>query len=143
MEVKVYDDYGHHPVEIRATLSAAREVAKNKVVAVVQPHRYSRLKMLFADFTTAFNDADTVFITDIYSAGENELEDINKENLISALTAGGHKDARDFENLENLENFVKDNLDEGDVIIFLGAGDITQYARKFSDLLKGVEKSNA
>ena len=141
--VKVYDDYGHHPVEIRATLSAAREVTKNKVVAVVQPHRYSRLKMLFADFTTAFNDADTVFITDIYSAGENELEDINKENLISALTAGGHKDARNFENLENLENFVKDNLDEGDVIIFLGAGDITQYARKFSDLLKGVEKSNA
>ena len=134
--IKVYDDYGHHPVEIRATLSAAREVAKNKVVAVVQPHRYSRLKMLFADFTTAFNDADTVFITDIYSAGENELEDINKENLISALIAGGHKDARDFENLEKLESFVKDNLEEGDVIIFLGAGDITQYAKSFLTFLK-------
>ena len=83
-----------------------------------------------------------IFITDIYSAGENELEDINKENLISALIAGGHKDAKDFENLEKLETFVKDNLEEGDVVIFLGAGDITQYARKFSDLLKGVEKKN-
>ena len=141
--IKVYDDYGHHPIEIRATLSAAREVSKNKVVAVVQPHRYSRLKMLFADFTTAFNDADTVFITDIYSAGENKLEDINKESLISALIAGGHKDAREFENLEKLQIFLEDNLGEGDVIIFLGAGDITQYAKNFSNLLVGVKNTNA
>ena len=96
--------------------------------------------MLFADFTTAFNDADTVFITDIYSAGENELDDINKETLISALTAGGHKDAREFQGLQKLESFVKENLNEGDVIIFLGAGDITQYAKKFSEILKEKEK---
>ena len=138
--VKIYDDYGHHPVEIRSTLSAARDVAKNKVIAVVQPHRYSRLKMLFADFTTAFNDADTVFITDIYSAGESSLDDINKEALISALIAGGHKDAREFESLDKLEDFVIKNLDEGDVVIFLGAGDITQTAKKFSDNLKEEEK---
>ena len=87
--------------------------------------------------------------SNIFLAEENKdeintiEEDINKENLISALISGGHKDARDFENLEKLETFVKDNLGEGDLIIFLGAGDITQYARKFSDLLKGVEKSNA
>ena len=141
--IKVYDDYGHHPVEIRATLSAAREVATNKVVAVVQPHRYSRLKMLFSDFTTAFNDADTVFITDVYSAGENELDDINKKTLISALTAGGHKDAREFKNLEKLKRFAIENLNEGDVIIFMGAGDITQYAKDFSENLLEEKKRNA
>ena len=140
--IKLYDDYGHHPVEIRATLSAAREVARNKVIAIVQPHRYSRLKMLFADFTTAFNDADTVFITDIYSAGEDQIDDVKKETLISALTAGGHKDARDFESLEKLKDFVKNNLVEGDVIIFLGAGDITQYAKNFSSLLKESHASD-
>jgi len=134
--VKIFDDYGHHPVEIRATLSAAREVSKNKVVAVVQPHRYSRLKMLFPDFTTAFNDADTVFITNIYSAGETEDEGISDEHLISALVASGHKDVRKYKNLDNLQEFLENNLGEGDLIIFLGAGDITQHARNFSDLLK-------
>ena len=134
--VKIFDDYGHHPVEIRATLSAAREVSKNKVVAVVQPHRYSRLKMLFPDFTTAFNDADTVFITNIYSAGETEDEGISDEHLISALVASGHKDVRKYKNLDNLHEFLENNLGEGDLIIFLGAGDITQHARNFSDLLK-------
>ena len=133
--VKIFDDYGHHPVEIRATLSAAREDSKNKVTAVVQPHRYSRLKMLFPDFTTAFNDADTVFITNIYSAGENEDKNINDEHLISALVSSGHKDVRKYINLENLKEFLEKNLDEGDLIIFLGAGDITQYAKNFSDFL--------
>ena len=133
--IKVYDDYGHHPVEIRATLSAAREVTKNKVLAVVQPHRYSRLKMLFSDFTTAFNDADTVFITNIYSAGEEEDININRDRLISALLASGHKDARKYESLESLKGYVDKNLSNGDIILFLGAGDITQYAKNFSKLL--------
>ncbi|MBF96850.1 MAG: UDP-N-acetylmuramate--L-alanine ligase [Alphaproteobacteria bacterium MarineAlpha9_Bin4] len=133
--IKVYDDYGHHPVEIRATLSAAREVSKNKVVAIVQPHRYSRLKMLFADFTTAFNDADTVFVTNIFSAGEKEDKELTTENLISALVASGHKDVRKYEDLKQLKTFLEEHLKEGDVIIFLGAGNITQYAKNFSDLL--------
>ena len=139
--IKVYDDYGHHPMEIRATLSAAREVAKNKVVAIVQPHRYSRLKMLFADFTTSFNDADSVFVTEIYSAGENKLEGINRDTLIASLIAGGHKDARDFESLDKLKEFVIDTLYDGDVVIFMGAGDITQYARKFAKLLQENERN--
>ena len=138
--IKIYDDYGHHPVEIRATLSAAREVSKNKVIAIVQPHRYSRLKMLFADFTTAFNDADTVFVTNIYSAGEKEDKELTKEYLISALIAAGHKDVRKYEDLEQLKFFLENKLNEGDVVIFLGAGDITQYARKFSDLFKNRGK---
>ena len=134
--VKVYDDYGHHPVEIRASLSAARDVSKNKVVAVVQPHRYSRLKMLFSDFTTAFNDADTVFVTDIYSAGEKEDKELNRESLISSLISAGHKDVKEYKGIEKLKIFLEKNLEEGDLIIFLGAGDITQYARNFSELLK-------
>ncbi len=136
--IKIYDDYGHHPVEIRATLSAAREVAKNKVVAVVQPHRYSRLKMLFEDFTTAFNYADTVFIMDVFSAGESPIENINKESLIKSLIAAGHKDARPIENFNCLKIFINENLSTDDVLIFLGAGDITNRAKEFINSLEVV-----
>ena len=129
--IKMFDDYGHHPVEIRASLSAARSVSENKVVAVVQPHRYSRLKMLFDDFTTAFNDADTVFVMDVYAAGEEEIKNINKENLIRSLISAGHKDVRSYKGFEDLRNFITAYLLQGDIVIFLGAGDITNHARKF------------
>ena len=129
--IKIFDDYGHHPVEIRATLSAAREVSTDKVIAIVQPHRYSRLKMLFEDFTTAFNDADTVFVMDVYAAGEEVINHINKENLIKSLISAGHKDVREYQGKENLRNYVKKNLLQGDVVIFLGAGDITVTAKEF------------
>ncbi|MEC8100032.1 MAG: UDP-N-acetylmuramate--L-alanine ligase [Pseudomonadota bacterium] len=133
--IRIYDDYGHHPVEIKATLLAARNVSNNKVVAVVQPHRFSRLKMLFTDFTTAFNNADTVFVTDIYSAGEEKDLNITKEKLISSLISSGHKDVRAYKDLDSLKLFADENLDDGDLIIFLGAGDITQIARKFTEYL--------
>ena len=133
--INIYDDYGHHPVEIRATLSAARQVSKNRVVAIVQPHRYSRLKILFEDFTTAFNDADTVFITNIYSAGEKKDPEITETQLITSLVASGHKDVRKYKNLEDLRDFLEKNLEEGDLVIFLGAGDITHHAKSFTKLL--------
>ena len=129
--IKIFDDYGHHPAEIRASLSAARSVSKSRVVAVVQPHRFTRLKMLFEDFTTAFNDADTVFIMDVYAAGEDEIKNINKENLIKSLISAGHKDVRKYNGLQNLHDFLSENLHQGDVLIFLGAGDITNHARNF------------
>jgi len=129
--IKIFDDYGHHPVEIRATLSAAREVSTDKVIAIVQPHRYSRLKILFEDFTTAFNDADTVFVMEVYAAGEEVINDINKENLIKSLISAGHKDVREYQGKENLRNYIKKNLLQGDVVIFLGAGDITVTAKEF------------
>ena len=91
--------------------------------------------MLFADFTSAFNDADTVFITSIYAAGEKEDKNLSDDHLISALIASGHKDVRKFQDLENLKNFLEKNLNDGDLIIFLGAGDITQHAKNFSELL--------
>ena len=128
--VKIYDDYGHHPAEIKATLGAAREVTNRKVVAIVQPHRYSRLKLLFEDFTSAFNDADIVMVTEVYSAGEKQIEGYSKDTLISSLISAGHKDARPYEE-KALEQIIKNLLKEGDIVIFLGAGDITIKAKKF------------
>ncbi len=128
--IKIFDDYGHHPIEIKATLSAAREITKDKVVAIVQPHRFSRLKLLFEDFTSAFNDADTVFITEIYSAGELNHYDLTNHSLINALIAAGHKDVRAFEK-EELKNLIEKNLKKGDITVFLGAGDISSQAKLF------------
>ena len=129
------NDYGHHPVEIRASLSAARDITKNKVVAIIQPHRYSRVKALFQDFTTAFNDADTVFVMDIYAAGENKIENISKDNLIKSLVAAGHKDVRSFKDNRTLKSFISKNMASGDVLIFLGAGDITLIAKEFVNFI--------
>ncbi len=142
--IKIFDDYGHHPVEIRASLAAARDITKNKVVAIIQPHRYSRVRELFQDFSIAFNDADTVFVMDIYSAGEHEIENINKENLIKSLIAAGHKDIRPFDSVIMLKEFIFKNLSIGDVIIFLGAGDITLTAKKFVSSIceKGMISGN-
>ena len=104
--IKIFDDYGHHPIEIKATLSAAREITKDKVVAIVQPHMFTRLKLLFEDFTSAFNDADTVFITEIYSAGESNHYDLTNHSLINALISAGHKDVRAFE-IEELKKCIE------------------------------------
>ena len=128
--VQIFDDYGHHPIEIKATLSASREITTDKVVAIVQPHRYTRLKLLFEDFTSAFNDADIVFITDIYSAGELNSFDLKKESLINALIAAGHKDVRAFNDKE-LKSLIEKELNIGDIVVFLGAGDISSQARFF------------
>jgi UDP-N-acetylmuramate--alanine ligase len=128
--IKIYDDYGHHPAEIKATLAASREITKGKVIAIVQPHRYTRLKLLFEDFTSAFNDADTIFITEIYSAGEFKNFDLNNFTLINSLISAGHKDVRAYNDVE-LKNLIKTDLKEGDIIVFLGAGDISAKAREF------------
>ena len=128
--IKIFDDYGHHPIEIKATLSAAREITKDKVVAIVQPHRFTRLKLLFEDFTSAFNDADIVFITEIYSAGESNHYDLTNYSLINALIAAGHKDVRVFED-EELKKLIENKLEKGDIVVFLGAGDISARAKLF------------
>tara|TARA_B100001121_G_scaffold281246_2_gene273799 strand:+ start:513 stop:1904 length:1392 start_codon:yes stop_codon:yes gene_type:complete len=128
--IQIFDDYGHHPIEIKATLSASREISNDKVVAIVQPHRYTRLKLLFEDFTSAFNDADIVFITDIYSAGEKNSFDLTNYTLINALISGGHKDVRAFNDKE-LKFLIENKLKNGDIVVFLGAGDISSKARIF------------
>ncbi len=127
-DVRIVDDYGHHPVEIAAVLAAAREVTEGRVLAVVQPHRYSRLRDLFQDFSTCFNDADVVAIADVYTAGETPIEGVSADALAVSLKSHGHRDARRLPSLDALADFVRAEAQPGDIVVCLGAGDITQYA---------------
>ncbi|WP_075217152.1 UDP-N-acetylmuramate--L-alanine ligase [Mongoliimonas terrestris] len=126
--ITVFDDYGHHPVEIRAVLRAARDGASGKVVAVVQPHRYSRLQSLFDDFCKAFNDADTVIIADVYAAGEAPIEGVDRDALVSGAKAAGHRDVRALGAPADLAGMVREIAGPGDMVVLLGAGNITQWA---------------
>lgn len=123
----IIDDYGHHPVEIAAVLKAARQASKGKVIAVAQPHRYTRLHDLFEDFCTCFNDADTVFIAPVYEAGETPIEGADSAHLVEGLRAHGHRDAHTTKR-ETVAEAVAKRADAGDIIICLGAGDITAWA---------------
>ena len=133
--VTIIDDYGHHPVEISAVLQAARQVSAGKVHAVMQPHRYSRLADLFEDFSTCFNDADHVYISDVYAAGEAPLEGISGQSLVESLQAHGHKGAQ-LISKATLAEILKPGLSKGDLIVCLGAGDITYWAAGLSDALE-------
>lgn len=123
----IIDDYGHHPVEIAAVLKAARQAATGKVIAIKQPHRYSRLADLFEDFCTCFNDADTVLVADVFEAGETPIEGADRAHLVDGLRAHGHRDAHPVDRSAVAAEVAK-RAGEGDVVIFLGAGDITQWA---------------
>jgi UDP-N-acetylmuramate--alanine ligase len=124
----IIDDYGHHPVEIAAVLRAARESAKGKVIAVMQPHRYSRLHDLFEQFCTCFNDADTVIIAPVYPAGEAPIPGADRDSLVAGLRAHGHRQAIPLPAPENLAGLVKGLAGPGDYVVCLGAGSITQWA---------------
>ena len=134
--VTIYDDYGHHPVEIMAVLRAAREGTTGKVVAVMQPHRYSRLHSLFPDFCKAFNDADTVIVADVYPAGEQPIEGADKDHLVSGIKAAGHRDARALEGPDKLAATIASVVKPGDMVVCLGAGNITQWAYALPGQLK-------
>jgi UDP-N-acetylmuramate--alanine ligase len=124
----VIDDYAHHPTEIRAVLSAAREGAEGRVIAVMQPHRYSRLEALMDDFQNAFNDADVVFVTPVYPAGEEPIEGVDAAALAEGLRARGHRMARAIDDLAQLSRDLRDLAADGDMIICMGSGDITKWA---------------
>ena len=126
--VQVFDDYGHHPVEIKAVLRAARESCKGRIIAVHQPHRYSRLASLFEDFANCFNDADTLFLAPVYAAGEDPIEGIDSETLVSRIKSGGHRDARYLPSPDQLASLVAGIAQPGDFVVLLGAGNITQWA---------------
>jgi UDP-N-acetylmuramate--alanine ligase len=127
--VTVIDDYGHHPVEIAAVLKAAREAAPGRVIAVVQPHRYSRVAHLFEPFCTSFNDADSVLVADIYAAGEAPLPGITKEALVEGLRAHGHRHAETLAAPGDLARVIHDLAQPGDFVVCLGAGSITNWAQ--------------
>jgi len=126
--VRVIDDYAHHPVEIAAVLRAARQVSRGKVIAVVQPHRYTRLRDLFTDFCSCFNDADTVIVSDIYAAGEAPIEGAGRDDLIEGLTRFGHRRVLPLESVAALPALIAQETQVGDLVVFLGAGDITGWA---------------
>ncbi|MCG9915081.1 MAG: UDP-N-acetylmuramate--L-alanine ligase [Phenylobacterium sp.] len=126
--VRVIDDYGHHPVEISSVMKAARAVTEGRVVAVVQPHRYSRLKDLFEDFCACFSDADVVIVADIYAAGEAPLEGASREALVDGLRRYGHRRALPLSGPEDLARLVLQETQDGDLVVCLGAGDITTWA---------------
>ncbi|RVU15153.1 UDP-N-acetylmuramate--L-alanine ligase [Methylobacterium oryzihabitans] len=126
--VEIFDDYGHHPVEIRAVLKAARASTEGNVIAVVQPHRYTRLASLFDDFCTCFNDADTVIVAPVYAAGEAPIEGFDRDSLVAGLTSRGHRNAVALERSEDLAGLVRAAAGSGDYVVCLGAGNITQWA---------------
>jgi UDP-N-acetylmuramate--alanine ligase len=134
--VDIIDDYGHHPVEIAAVLQAARQVCSGRVHAVMQPHRYSRLRDLFEDFSTCFNDADFVYISDVFAAGEAPIEGVSAPALIKSLVSHGHKSAS-LTSKATLAADLKPHLEKDDLIVCLGAGDITYWAADLAQNLEG------
>ncbi len=126
--VTIIDDYGHHPVEIRAVLSAAREGVEGRVIAVVQPHRYSRLGRLMDEFAQAFNDADIVYVTPVYAAGEVPVEGVSAAALVDRLKSRGHRAAAEIADADALAAALAGEAVAGDMVVCLGAGDITKWA---------------
>ncbi|MEZ5691700.1 MAG: UDP-N-acetylmuramate--L-alanine ligase [Rickettsiales bacterium] len=140
--ITIIDDYGHHPVEIASTLKAARSAQEHnggKVIAVVQPHRYSRVRDLFADFCGCFNDADTVIVTDIYPAGEEPIEGVSSTSLTEGIIAAGHRHALCLDSPDNLANMVRDVAESGDMVVCLGAGSISKWAYQLVEQLEDGE----
>lgn len=137
--VTVIDDYGHHPVEISSVLRAARQAYEGKIIAVVQPHRYSRLQDLFEDFCTCFNDADLVIVADIYAAGEDPIEGISQESYVEGLRTRGHQNVKALPGPEFLSEMVRENTSPGDVVVCLGAGSISLWANKLPSELAALQ----
>ncbi|MGY4630321.1 UDP-N-acetylmuramate--L-alanine ligase [Bradyrhizobium sp. USDA 4486] len=136
--VTVIDDYGHHPVEIAAVLKAARESTNGKIIAVVQPHRYTRLQSLFEEFCTCFNDADAVVVADVYAAGEAPIDGVDRDHFVSGLRAHGHREVLPLPAATELAGIVKGLAKSGDLVVCLGAGNITQWAYALPDQLKAL-----
>lgn len=137
--VTIIDDYGHHPVEISAVLDAAREVTDSRVIAVVQPHRYSRLSDLFEDFCSCFNAADAVIVADVYAAGEDPIEGVDKDAMVAGLQQRGHRTVLPLEHPDDLARLVKEMAQPGDMVVCLGAGNISQWANALPAQLEALK----
>lgn len=143
--ITIIDDYAHHPVEIATVLKTARGAvheAGRRVIAVMQPHRYTRLHDLFEEFSTCFNDADTVIIADVYEAGESPIEGADKCSLVESIRARGHRDVRGLEGREDLAQLISEVARSGDFVICMGAGDITSWAYALPEELSAFKQSN-
>lgn len=136
--VTIIDDYGHHPVEISAVLDAAREVTDSRVIAVVQPHRYSRLQDLFEDFCSCFNAADAVIVADVFAAGEDPIEGVDKDAMVAGLQQRGHRTVVPLVGPDNLAQLVAEMTEPGDMVVCLGAGSISQWANALPGQLEAL-----
>ena len=134
--VTIIDDYGHHPVEIAAVLRAARQASEGRVIAVHQPHRYSRLHSLFDDFCSCFNEADVVAIAEVYPAGEDPIPGATREDLVQGLIRHGHRHARALLDEDDLERLVREQAGPGDIVVCLGAGTISAWAGNLAERLE-------
>ena len=134
--VTVIDDYGHHPVEIRAVLAAAREGVKGRVIAVVQPHRFTRLRDHMEDFEAAFNDADVVYAAPVYPAGEQPIDGVSSDSMVEGMKARGHRSAHLVAGADALADALAASAQPGDMVVCLGAGDITKWAAGLADAIK-------
>lgn len=135
--VTIIDDYGHHPVEIAAVLKAARQACEGRVIAVHQPHRYTRLHSLFDDFCACFNEADVVAIADVFAAGEDPIDGASRDDLVAGLIAHGHRHARAIHNEDDLVRLVREQGKPGDMVVCLGAGTISTWANALPERLGG------
>jgi UDP-N-acetylmuramate--alanine ligase len=136
--ITVIDDYAHHPVEIRAALGAARETCTGNVIAVVQPHRFTRVRDLFDEFCTCFNDADTVIVTDVYAAGEEPIEGSDRDSLIEGLRSRGHRHVMPLSDSGALATIIRQIAHSGDFVVCMGAGNITTWAQALPTELQGL-----
>jgi UDP-N-acetylmuramate--alanine ligase len=141
--VTIIDDYGHHPVEIAAVLKAARQATKGRVIAVHQPHRYSRLSHHFEDFCACFNDADVVGISDVYSAGEDPIPGADRDGLVAGLIRHGHRHARAVTGEDDLARLVREQAGPGDMVVCLGAGTISAWANALPERLRALKGAAA
>ena len=137
--ITIIDDYGHHPVEIAAVLETARAASIGKVIAVVQPHRYTRLKELFEEFCTCFNDADVVVVANVFEAGEDPIDGVNRDVLVEGLESHGHRSVLPLDDSSSLVNIINSQTQSGDMVVFLGAGDITRWANELPDQLTKMQ----
>ncbi|CAH0237183.1 UDP-N-acetylmuramate--L-alanine ligase [Roseomonas sp. CECT 9278] len=138
--ISVIDDYGHHPVEIAAVLKAARQAGARDVIAVVQPHRYTRLATLFEDFCTCMNDAGTVIVADVYAAGEQPIEGVDKDALVEGLRARGHRSVVPLPGPDSLPEMIHAIAKSGDYVVCLGAGNITAWAHALPAQLTDLQQ---
>ena len=128
-DVDIFDDYGHHPVEIAAVLKAARASTRHKVIAVMQPHRYTRLHSLFDEFCACFNDADAVIVANVYAAGETPIPGSDRDGLVAGLRTRGHRQVMALDDPRDLAGLIAGMAQPGDFVVCLGAGSITQWAQ--------------
>ena len=141
--ISIIDDYAHHPAEIAAVISAARAAVPNgRIISVVQPHRYSRLRDLFNDFCTCFNDADVVIVAEVYSAGEEIIEGINQETLVEGLRSHGHRHVESLQSEEVLAQLIENISFPGDMVVCLGAVSITNRANALPEELAALKPSS-